>query len=622
MGDQGRPEKGRRPVRVANCSGYKNDPSHEMFLQATLGDVDFITGDYLAEMNMAENAEAYKAGKVPGYETTAWEAIKESIDVVAAKGIKIIINGGSLNPKGLAKRVAALVKEKHLNLKVAFVEGDDVLSRVGPTVSSLSGTLPEHLDSDNKAITTQTKYGFLKNETPLILARVYLGARAIVKGLQHGADIILCGRVSDASPVIGAACYWHSWSETDYDSLAGSLIAGHLIECSAYVTGGNFSGFTEHPAETFAHPGFPIAEIEADGSCVITKHPGTGGLVTEDTVKCQFLYELQGSMYLNSDVSAYLNGVRVECVGEDRVRVSGIVGKAPPPTTKLAIFYHGGHQCQYILNATGYGTREKWELLERQLRTLVKNRGIMEDFELLEFQVVGVPERNPSSQLLSTSYCRVFAEAVDPKTLLGLLDAFKDISLRHFSGFHFALDMRTALPNPFLAYYPALYAQNNIEESISILGADGTMTLNVPAGHPPTYASLEPRENTPAPTSVPLCNSTPTRSIRLGDIALARSGDKGSNLNFGIFVRSSAAWEWFRAFLSHEKMKELMGSDWDESFFLERVEFPGIWAVHFVVYGILGRGVSSSSRLDNLGKGFADFVRDREVQVPESVLGI
>lgn len=191
---------------------------------------------------------------------------------------------------------------------------------LGKDLAALKDTLPPHLDSDNPDVKLpwNTLDPSKSKSIPLVSANAYLGARAIVQGLRLGADIIICGRVADASPVIGAAWYWHSWSDTDYDRLAGALIAGHLIECSAYVSGGNFAGFTEHDQEIFMEPGFPIAEIEADGTCVITKHEGTGGMIDEDTVRCQFLYELQGSIYLNSDVKAYLNDVRVKTVGKDR----------------------------------------------------------------------------------------------------------------------------------------------------------------------------------------------------------------------------------------------------------------------------------------------------------------
>ena len=174
-----------------------------------------------------------------------------------------------------------------------------------------------HLDSVNEKIQLVSSNGLLTKDS-MVSANAYLGARGIVAALRAGADIIICGRVADASPVIAAAWYWHNWSDTDYDSLAGALISGHLIECSAYATGGNFSGFTEYDIDMFVDPGFPIAEIEVDGTCVITKHEGTGGMVNEDTIKCQFLYELQGNVYLNSDVKAYLDGVVVKQVGKDR----------------------------------------------------------------------------------------------------------------------------------------------------------------------------------------------------------------------------------------------------------------------------------------------------------------
>jgi Acyclic terpene utilisation family protein AtuA len=191
---------------------------------------------------------------------------------------------------------------------------------LGNDVTSLKDTLPPHLDSDNPDVKLpwNTLDSSKSKSIPLVSANAYLGARAIVQGLRLGADIIICGRVSDASPVIGAAWYWHSWNDTDYNRLAGALISGHLIECSAYVTGGNFSGFTEYDLEAFVEPGFPIAEIEADGSCVIAKHQNTGGIINEDTVRCQFLYELQGIIYLNSDVKAYLNDVTIKSVGKDR----------------------------------------------------------------------------------------------------------------------------------------------------------------------------------------------------------------------------------------------------------------------------------------------------------------
>jgi hypothetical protein len=229
---------------------------------------------------------------------------------------------------------------------------------------------------------------------------------------------------------------------------------------------------------------------------------------------------------------------------------------------------------------------------------------------------------NPKSQLASTTYLRLFAESTDQKALIGLLYGIRDISLQHFSGFHSALDMRTAIPKSFLAMYPALYKQDSLKETITVIDVMGSeVGKSVDVGHPPRYEALERRENI-ATTSdgKELSAFGATKPTRFGDVVLARSGDKGSNLNVGFFVRSTRAWEWLRSFLSSEKMVELMGEDWSEDYFLERVEFPNIFAVHFVVYGILGRGVSSSTRLDALGKAFADYMRDKVVEIPASLL--
>jgi hypothetical protein len=209
---------------------------------------------------------------------------------------------------------------------------------------------------------------------------------------------------------------------------------------------------------------------------------------------------------------------------------------------------------------------------------------------------------------------------------------FKDIALRHFSGFHSSLDMRTAIPRPFLAYYPSLYAQNDLEESVVLLNStdqklsNGSQTNGshsnqkvIQAGHPPKYEQLERRENYDSP-KVDLASFGSTKQMRMGDVVLARSGDKGSNLNCGLFVENPKQWEWFKSFLSREKMMELIGEDWRKEYYLERVEFPNIYAVHFVVYGILGRGVSGSSRLDSLGKAFADYIRDKVIEVPVDLL--
>lgn len=188
-------------------------------------------------------------------------------------------------------------------------------------------------------------------------------------------------------------------------------------------------------------------------------------------------------------------------------------------------------------------------------------------------------------------------------------------------GMHCSLDFRTAMPRPYLAYYPAIVNQDGIKETATILGASGNIIETIDAGHPSRYEDLEQRQNYETTSPINISTLGATRTVRLGDVALGRSGDKGANINMGLFVRDPKAWDWFRSYLTNARMKQLIGGDWKEDkYFLERVEMPHILAVHFVVYGILGRGVSSAVNLDNLGKGFADYIRDKEVEVPEQIL--
>lgn len=299
-----------------------------------------------------------------------------------------------------------------------------------------SGDYP-HLDKNNEDVhLIKDTLGFLDEpeKKPIIVANAYLGYRAIKRGLDEGADIIICGRVADASPVIGIAAWWHGWDVTAYDELAGALIAGHLIECSTYVTGANFAGAYKYPVEQLVNLGLPIAELSGNGDCIITKHDALKGIVTADTVKCQLLYELQGDIYLNSDVKADLTNVAITQQSENRVHVSGIKGHPGPPTTKLATFYKAGYQCEMLLNATGYATHHKWDIQEAQLRAKLDEWGVTDKLDVLDFQRVGVPMENPDSQLASTTYLRIFAQASDVDVLGKVPEAWMLNGMAHFAG--------------------------------------------------------------------------------------------------------------------------------------------------------------------------------------------
>jgi hypothetical protein len=319
------------------------------------------------------------------------------------------------------------------------------------------------------------------------------------------------------------------------------------------------------------------------------------------------------------------------------VRLWGIKGAPPPPTTKLAIFYNAGYQSEIVINATGYGTTEKFDFYERMIRFGLKRLGIHDRFDVLEFQRIGVPEINPRNQLRSTTYLRIFAESANPKINLGLTSLLGEFAMQHFSGFHSTSDHRTAIPRPYISYYPAIYPQSQLKTSINILELsknNGTMeTLSISTTPPPNFEKLTRRASYDTSSPIPLSSLGTTTPARIGDVVLARSGDKGANANIGFFIPTSLpssypassplyaqSWDWLRSFLTIAKLKEMMGESWDDAFYVERVEFPGISAVHFVVYGVLGRGVSGSSRLDSFAKGMGDWLRDVVVEVPIAFL--
>lgn len=314
------------------------------------------------------------------------------------------------------------------------------------------------------------------------------------------------------------------------------------------------------------------------------------------------------------------------------MKVWGIKGAPPPPTTKLAIFYLAGYQSELVINSTGYGTPEKFSLWERTIKYGLKRDGLLDKFDILEFQRIGIPEQNPRSQLRSTSYLRVFAESGDQAVNLALLRLMSEFAMQHYSGFHSTSDHRTGLPRPYISYYPAIYPQSELKTSINILSGNAEVQ-SIPTTAPEKSEPLGKRESYETASPVDLSRFGPTVRARLGDVVLARSGDKGGNANIGFFVPTALpsaypassplyeeTWDWLRSYLTMPRIIEMFGESWDEKFHVERVEFPQIYAVHFVVYGVLGRGVSGSSRLDAFAKGMGDWLRGVVVEVPEKFI--
>jgi hypothetical protein len=537
------------------------------------GELDYVTGDYLAELTMLILARDRAKSPDRGYAKTFLTQLEESLGLALDRGVKIVANAGGLNPAGLAAAVRALAERLGLSVRVAHVEGDDLVGRAA-------------------------ELGF---GTPLA-ANAYLGAWGIVDCLNAGADVVVTGRVTDASVIVGPAAAHHGWSRTDYDALAGAVAAGHVIECGVQATGGNFAFFTEVPDLSYA--GFPLAEIDADGSSVITKHPGTGGLVSVDTVTAQLLYEIGGARYANPDVTLRVDSLALQQEGPDRVRISGVRGEPPPPTLKVSLNGIGGFRNAMTFVLTGLDIEAKADLVRRQLEA-----GLTTKPAELEWTLARTDHPDADTEETASALLRCVVRDADPAVVgRQFSSAAVELALASYPGF-----TTTAPPGDGQVYgvFTAGYVDATLVPHVAV-GVDGTR--NDVAAATETKV-LEPVAPFALPEPLPF---GPTRRAALGTIAGARSGDKGGNANVGVWVRTGPHWQWLAHTLTVEKLRELLPETAD--LVVTRHLLPNLRAVNFVIEGILGLGVAHQARFDPQAKGLGEWLRARYIDIPEEFL--
>ncbi|PWN46729.1 DUF1446-domain-containing protein, partial [Violaceomyces palustris] len=556
---------------------------------------DVAFGDYLAEVNLAMRALEISRDPTAGFEVQFLRQISRNLEKVAQRRIRVISNAGALNPKGLAEKISDLCKEKGLDLKIAYTGGDNIL----PTFQELqaSGEIFGHLE-DGRA--------FDVKKDKILSANAYLGAWPIVEALEAGADIIITGRCTDASPVIAAAAWWHGWSRSaDYDKLAQALLAGHAIECGGYVTGGNCGAFKPYlETGNYFNLSPPVAEISHDGDVIITKIDSCNGWVNVDTVTHQILYEIQGNIYLNPDVTADIHNISVVEAGENRVRISGVKGYPPPHTTKIAICSVGGYQAEYHTFATGPDVDEKKAAKLEFIRKTVPD--LDQRFTTFEIQQFGVPQENPRNENLASVFFRIFAQGptldsfrLEPTSQPDLKSIINQEGLGCYNGMYPNLDFRLSTPKPYAVYWPGLMDARPLKQWYELLkpkreiDAGETTKDRVLVTNPPgTVEAMKSEDydsgegpHGPIPTEA-IQNLGPTKSVPLGTVTLARSGDKGGNANVGFYVRNADEYDWLRKTLNKATFRSMMAEE-DIGAKVERVEFPGLLAVHFLCHDIL-----------------------------------
>ncbi|KAK5162704.1 hypothetical protein LTR04_003070 [Oleoguttula sp. CCFEE 6159] len=572
---------------AANCP---NDP------------IDVIIGDWMSEANMTSRAASKTDNVGEAYEPTFLEALEPALPRIARHGIKVAVNAGASDTELLHSVVTKMVASKGLKLKVAWISGDEVLPAVREAQKAHVSTFEN--------ICTGEVLNSWKFEP--IYAQAYLGGLGIASAFLRGADIVVCGRVSDASPVIGAAYWWHNWQRSSLDELANAFVAGHLIECSNYVCGGNFTGFKALETKGWENIGYPIAEISSSGGVIITKNKNSGGEVSVQTCSSQLLYEIQGPWYFNSDVTAILDELWFEQLSTDRVALRGVKSDLPPPTTKIGITAKGGYQAEMHWFLCGLDIDAKARMMETQIRLLL--RPYAHRFTKLAFTKNGSAPDNPTNQNAATVDFRVFAQAPKEEDLMPqrFLRPCIDPIMQGYPGATPHLDWRQALPKPVYEYYVTLLPQADVQHKVHLASGE---TFEIPP--PPQTKTYPAQQPSQAATREPVDEIKWGRTVTgpLGWIVHARSGDKGSNCNVGFWVRYQEEWDWLRTLLSVETVKELLAEEYVGKK-IDRFELPNLHAVHFLLHDHLDRGVSCSSTYDFLGKNVAEFLRARHVQLP------
>lgn len=573
--------RGRRPLRIGNASGFYGDRFSAFEEMLTGGPLDVLTGDYLAELTMLILGRDRLKSPDLGYAKTFLRQLEQSLGLARERGVRIVANAGGLNPAGLADAIRTLAAKAGIPVSVAHVEGDDLMPFA-------EGALT---------------------------ANAYLGGAGITACLRAGADVVVTGRVTDAALVSGPAAWWFDWAPDDHDRLAGAVVAGHVLECGTQSTGGNYSFFTAHDVR---RPGFPLAEIAEDGSSVITKHPGTGGVVSVGTVTAQLLYETQGPRYLGPDATARLDTVRLAQAGADRVAITGVVGEPPPPSLKVGVTRIGGWRNEVVFVLTGLDIEEKAALVQAQLADALSQ------VATADWTLARTDHEDARTQETASAMLRLVVRDPSPDRVGRTLTSEAiELALASYPGFHV-----TSPPGPAQPY--GVFTSSTVPSAtvphVAVL-PDGTRhpvppvpVPPVPPAHPaasPSGAGIRPAvPGGPVPGGpVP---AGPTLRVPLGRLVGARSGDKGGDANIGVWVESDEAWEWLHATLTAEELQSLLPET--AGLAVTRHPLPNLRALNFTVAGILGDGVASAHRFDPQAKALGEWLRARHVDIPARLL--
>ena len=583
-------------IKIANCSGYYGDKLSAAKELVDGGPIDVLTGDYLAELTMAIlYGQKIQRGEDKGYVGTFLKQIKDVAASCKEKNIKIVSNAGGLNPRSMAHEIEQILNDLSIDLKVAYIDGDDLMPRMS-----------ELQENGESFINIEKEIALYESGCNPLTANAYLGAWGIKEALDNNADIVVCPRVTDAAVVIGPAAWKFNWQRNDYDSLAGALAAGHIIECGCQATGGNYAFFKE--IKSFDNVGYPIAEIQKDGSFYITKHPGTGGLVSKGTVTAQLLYEISSPAYINPDVVAHFDTLKIKDIEKDRVYVSGCRGSSPPKDHKVCINLSSGFRNGMEIILTGLDIEEKAKVFTN---TLFNSVGGKEQFDEVSIKLHRTDKDDAKTNEEAMASLAISVKSKDPD-LVGRLFSAKiiELALSNIPGFFAQGGVKSS--GPVIKYWPALINSKYIKEIVHI---DGKNIEVIPT----SQLNLEDIYYQKEPIKIEKIDIKDEKEIYFGEIFGTRSGDKGGCANLGVWAKNSQTFSFLYNFLTIDRLKDLL-PDLRE-FKIERYELSNIKSLNFYIYDILQDGVSSNDRKDGQAKSLGEYLRAKKIKVPQSIIG-
>ena len=578
---------------IANCSGFYGDRLSAAEEMVSGGPIDVLTGDYLAELTMAILFQKKLKDPAAGYVPTFLKQMETIMGTCLARNIKVVTNAGGLNPAGMARALEEMAAKLGLKPRIAYLTGDDLMPRMAALQEA--GEAFIHLDKN----ISLADAGAIP-----ITANAYLGGWGIARALDQGADIVVCGRVADAALAAGPAAWCFGWQRTDWDRLAGAYAAGHIIECGAQATGGNYSFLQEVPS--YRNVGFPLAEIYPDGSFVITKHPDTGGLVSVGTVTAQLLYEIAAPTYLTPDVAVRFDTLALEQEGPDRVRGTGTRGQPPPETAKVCINTLGGHKNSMTVILTGLDIEKKAAIVEE---TLFASLGGRDQFQTVNVQLVRSDKTNPPDNDEAFAFLRITVIDPDAKKA-GKLFSSRVVEMALASIPGFTLTAPPGNGTPTVVHWPALVSVSQLRQELHL--EDRSEEISAAVGPCDAVTIAPPAANLPA---IP---GGPTIQAPLGRAFATRAGDKGGNANLGIWARTPEAYAFLEQFLTTARLKELLPDC--AAFDIARYSLPNLLAVNFYIRGLLGEGAAASVRSDPQAKTLGEYLRAKVIEMPASIL--